>query len=114
MEETSGHRRELYVRYGFCVKKALYDMVNMKNTELSSDLLDEMVSSISVENRHYVWHYRYAPQKKRPQPLNLMEEKKTPVIRIDGTPANVDKRSVRVYPVTRQKVILVSRCTGCY
>ena len=75
------------------VSKALYDMVNMKNTELSSDLLDEMVSSISVENRHYVWHYRYAPQKKASTTIELDGRKKNPVIRIDGTPANAEKEA---------------------
>ena len=65
----------------------------MKNTELSSDLLDEMVSSISVENRHYVWHYRYAPQKKASTTIELDGRKKNPVIRIDGTPANAEKEA---------------------
>src|SRR5574344_1736228 len=75
------------------VSKALYEMVNAQNTELSNDLLDEMVSSITVENRRYVWHYRYATQKKSNTTIEVEGKKKTPVIRIDGTPANTEKEA---------------------
>ena len=75
------------------VSQALAGMVDMSSPEYSSDLFNEIVNSILVENNRFIWNFSYNKNANTDMNISVDGNKRCPVISIDGeimgTPSGV-------------------------
>ena len=75
------------------VSQALAGMVDMSSPEYTSDLFNEIVNSILVENNRFIWNFSYNKNANTGMNISVDGTKRCPVISIDGeimgTPSGV-------------------------
>lgn len=75
------------------VSQALAGMVDMSSPEYTSDLFNEIVNSILVENNRFIWNFSYNKNANTDMNISVDGNKRCPVISIDGeimgTPSGV-------------------------
>ena len=75
------------------VSQALAGMVDMSSPEYPSDLFNEIVNSILVENNRFIWNFSYNKTANADMNISVDGNKRCPVISIDGeimgTPSGV-------------------------